>query len=104
MATEQQIIEKLKQIMDPEIPISIYDLGLVYDIQLEESGNVKIDMTLTAPGCPLYNILVGKIKEAIAGLEGVNDVEVNLVWEPRWTPERITEEGKEGLRKRGFNI
>lgn len=104
MVTKAQIREKLRKINDPEIPISIYDLGLIYDIDIRDDGKVKIDMTLTVPGCPLYNLLLSQIKQELGSLEGVTGVEVNLVWEPKWTPKRITDEGKNALRSQGFNV
>ena len=104
MVTEAAIIEQLRKINDPEIGISVYDLGLIYGIELQEGGKVKIDMTLTTPGCPLYKLILSQIKDKIGKLEGITDVEVNLVWEPHWTPERLTKEGKEKLRGMGFNI
>jgi FeS assembly SUF system protein len=102
MVTQEAVEKKLKEIYDPEIPVNIFDLGLIYKIDITEDGVVKIDMTLTAKGCPIYNLLFGEIKRKIMEIEGVRDVEVSLVWEPAWTPERITEDGRNALRKFGF--
>lgn len=103
MATREQIVEVLRQIYDPEIPVNIYDLGLVYGIEIK-GDKVKIRMTLTAPGCPLAGYLQQEVKERLEALEDVSEAEVELVWEPRWTIDMMTDEGKEALRALGFNI
>ncbi len=91
---KQKVIEKLKRVYDPEIPIDVWNLGLVYGIDVED-GKVKIKMTLTAPGCPIAYVIVENVKRAVMEIEGVKDVEVELVWEPRWSPTRMTPEGRE---------
>ncbi len=93
-ATKDEIIEVLRTICDPEIVINIYDLGLVYDIRQLENGDVEVDMTLTAPTCPVAGILPRQAAQALAQLKGVGRATVNLVWEPAWTPDRLTEEAK----------
>ena len=93
-ATKEEIIEVLRTICDPEIVINIYDLGLVYDIRQLENGDIEVDMTLTAPTCPVAGILPRQAAQALAELKGVGKVTVNLVWEPAWTPDRLTEEAK----------
>ena len=93
-ATKEEIIEVLRTICDPEIVINIYDLGLVYDIRQCENGDIEVDMTLTAPTCPVAGILPRQAAQALAQLNGVGKATVNLVWEPAWTPERLTEEAK----------
>ncbi len=103
MPTREQIVEVLRQIYDPEIPVNIYDLGLIYGIEIK-GDKVKIRMTLTAPGCPLAGYLQQEVKERLEALEDVSEAEVELVWEPRWTIDMMTEEGKEALRALGFNI
>ncbi len=103
MATREQIVEVLRQIYDPEIPVNIYDLGLIYGIEIK-GDKVKIRMTLTAPGCPLAGYLQQEVKERLEALEGVSEAEVEIVWEPRWTIDMMTDEGKEALRALGFNI
>ena len=100
----EDIIEVLKTIYDPEIPLNIYDLGLVYGIEVSDDGKVHILMTLTAPGCPIADSLIYEIKDKLMQLEGVKDVEVELTFDPPWSLERITDEGKEILRTFGFNI
>lgn len=103
MVNKEEIIKVLKGIYDPEIPVNIYDLGLIYGIEIE-GDKVKIVMTLTAPGCPLAGYLQEEVKSRIEALEGVKEAEVEIVWEPRWNISMITEEGKEALRAFGFNI
>ncbi len=100
----EDIIEVLKTIYDPEIPLNIYDLGLIYGIEISDDGKIHILMTLTAPGCPIADSLIYEIKDKLMQLEGVRDVEVELTFDPPWTLERITDEGKEILRTFGFNI
>lgn len=93
-ASKEEIIEVLRTICDPEIVINIYDLGLVYDIRQLENGDIEVDMTLTAPTCPVAGILPRQAAQALAELEGVGKATVNLVWEPAWTPDRLTDEAK----------
>ncbi len=100
----EDIIEVLKTVYDPEIPLNIYDLGLIYGIEISDDGKVHILMTLTAPGCPIADSLIYEIKDKLMQLEGVKDVEVELTFDPPWSLERITDEGKEILRTFGFNI
>ncbi len=93
-STKEQIIEALRTICDPEIMINIYDLGLVYDIRQLDNGDVEIDMTLTAPTCPVAGVLPGQAAAAVAALDGVGVATVNLVWEPAWSIERLSDEAK----------
>ncbi len=88
------IVEAIKTVSDPEIMINVYDLGLIYKIHQEESGDLAIEMTLTAPGCPVAGILPQQVADAAAGVEGVGKVEVKIVWEPAWTLDRLSEEAK----------
>ena len=88
---KEDIIEILKTIFDPEIPVNIYELGLIYDIKVSNSGNVSIDMTLTAPGCPVAQTFPGEIEEKVMTVEGVSKAHVELVWEPTWTKDMMTE-------------
>lgn len=87
-----RIIDALRSVYDPEIPVNIYDLGLIYDVDIRDGGQVHIDMTLTAPGCPVAQEFPGIVENAVSGVEGVNGAHVELVWEPPWTQERMTEE------------
>ncbi|MDB2705183.1 SUF system Fe-S cluster assembly protein [Pseudomonadota bacterium] len=88
---KEDIIEILKTIFDPEIPINIYELGLIYDVRISESGNVSIDMTLTAPGCPVAQTFPGEVEEKVMTVDGVSKAHVELVWEPTWTKDMMTE-------------
>ena len=94
VATEADVVEALKTVHDPEIPVNIYDLGLIYGLEIFDEGSVKIDMTLTAPACPVAGEMPGMVAKAVAGVPGVGEVEVQLVWEPQWTPERMSEEAR----------
>ncbi len=89
-----RIVEALKQIHDPEIPFNIYDLGLIYDIDLDDEGKAAIRMTLTAPACPVAGTLPGQVEQAAKAVEGVSDATVELVWDPPWSQERMSEEAR----------
>ena len=88
----EPVIAALRQVYDPEIPVNIYDLGLIYDIAIAETGDVAIDMTLTAPACPVAGMMPVMVKDAVQKVEGVGDVEVELVWDPPWTQDKMSEE------------
>lgn len=96
----EKIINVLRNVYDPEIPVNIYDLGLIYKIDIKSDKQIEINMTLTTPGCPVaYSIMMmveGAVRE---GLEGEYDVKVNLVWDPPWSPAKVTEEGKALLKE-----
>ncbi len=94
--TMDDIKEALREVYDPEIPVNVYDLGLVYDVQLNE-GQVYVQMTLTAPGCGMGPYIAQNAEWRIAEIEGVEDVEVEMVFDPPWNPEMITEDGKKLL-------
>ena len=89
---EKDIVRALKQVYDPEIPVNIYDLGLVYELDVNEEGEVKIKMTLTAPNCPMADQLVEDVHEAVADTPGVTNVSIELVFEPAWDKSRMSEE------------
>lgn len=91
---EQEIIHQLKTVFDPEIPVDIYELGLIYEIKIDEEANVYIKMTLTSPACPVAGSLPGEVKERVKGLKDVNDVYVDLVWNPPWDKDMMSEEAK----------
>ncbi len=95
------ILKKLEEVLDPELQISIVDLGLIYDI-LGENGKIKIKMTLTTIGCPLFELIEEKIKGKLKELEGVKEVEVELTFDPPWTPDRLSEKAKAQLWFLGF--
>jgi FeS assembly SUF system protein len=88
------IVSALKTVYDPEIPADIYELGLVYKIDIEDDRTVKIDMTLTAPGCPVAGEMPGWVQNAVGAVEGVSGVEVNMTFDPPWTPDRMSEEAQ----------
>ena len=88
---ENGIVEALKTVYDPEIPVNIYELGLIYDIDIQEEGAVKVKMTLTAPGCPVAGTLPGEVQAKVAGAPGVTSAEVELVWDPAWNPSMMSE-------------
>ena len=99
-----QVWEVLHEVYDPEIPLNIADLGLVYDLQVSDTGEVSILMTLTSPGCPVGDMLADEIRDRAMSIEGVKDVHVEFTFDPLWTPERISEEGKQMLRAFGFPV
>ena len=88
------IVSALKTVYDPEIPADIYELGLVYKIDIEDDRSVKIDMTLTAPGCPVAGEMPGWVENAVGAVEGVSGVEVKMTFDPPWTPDRMSEEAQ----------
>ena len=94
LAQKADIIEALKTVFDPEIPINVYDLGLIYDINQKDNGDIHIDMTLTAPGCPVAGVLPQQAADAVALVDGTGQVEVEIVWEPAWSLERLSEEAR----------
>ncbi|MBT4836956.1 MAG: SUF system Fe-S cluster assembly protein [Methylococcales bacterium] len=89
-----QVVDVLKTVFDPEIPVNIFDLGLIYKIDLGDNNSILIDMTLTAPGCPVAQTFPGTVENAVKSLDWVSDVSVELVWEPPWTMDRMTEAAK----------
>ena len=91
---DDRIVAALREVYDPEIPVNIYDLGLIYRIDCDHMGVVEIDMTLTAPGCPVAQTFPGTVEAAVQNVEGVATAEVELVWEPPWTPDRMSEAAK----------
>ena len=88
------IVDAIKTVFDPEIPINVYDLGLIYKINQNDNGDIHIDMSLTAPGCPVAGVLPQQVADAVAVVKGVGEVEVEVVWEPAWTLERLSEEAR----------
>jgi metal-sulfur cluster biosynthetic enzyme len=94
--TEEQVWDVLKNVMDPEIQVSVVDLGLIYEVQVEDS-KVDVKMTLTTPGCPMSRFIAHQAQAAVAAIDGVDEAAVELVWDPPWTPERITPEGRKML-------
>lgn len=91
---EEKIIDTLKTVYDPEIPVDIYSLGLIYKIDLDDNGDLTIDMTLTAPNCPAADFLIEDTRIKLEAIEGIKSVTINLVFEPEWTQDMMTEEAK----------
>jgi len=91
---KSKVIEVVKKIFDPEIPVNIYELGLIYKIDVDEKNKVNVDMTLTSPNCPVAESLPNEVKENIKKVEGVSDVNLNLVWEPPWDKDKMSEAAK----------
>jgi FeS assembly SUF system protein len=94
--TQEQVLDALREVYDPEIGINVVDLGLVYRVEVH-GGNVDVDLTMTAPGCPVYGPMVEMAEEAIRSVPGVRDVHVQLVWDPPWTPDRMAEDVRRAL-------
>ena len=94
LKVEESIVEMLKTVYDPEIPVNVYDLGLIYKIDLQDDGEVVIDMTLTAPTCPAADFIMEDIRQKIESVEGVKAAQINLVFEPEWDKDMMTEEAK----------
>ena len=97
VASREAVIDALRTVCDPEIPVNIYDLGLIYRLDIGKDGNVSIDMTLTAPGCPVAGAMPRTVAEAVAAVDGVGEVEVELVWEPPWSQDRMSEDARLAL-------
>jgi FeS assembly SUF system protein len=92
---EVAVVKALKSVYDPEIPVDIYELGLIYGVEVDEPVNyVRIEMTLTAPGCPVAGYMPGWVEEAVLKVEGIDQVHVEMVWDPPWTMERMSEQAK----------
>ncbi len=97
MLTREQIMEALKGVYDPEIGIDIVNLGLVYDVDIQDEGNVGIKMTLTTPGCPLGSTVQEAVKAVLESIDGVKNVDVQIVWDPPWNPSMMSDEAKQML-------
>ena len=94
MELKDKIIEEIKKIYDPEIPVNIYDLGLIYDIKVEDKNTAKVKMTLTSPNCPVAESLPKEVKDGIMQVEGIDNVDLDLVWDPPWDKDRMSEAAK----------
>ena len=94
LKTEEKVVEMLRTVYDPEIPVDIYSLGLVYKIDLNDSGDLTVDMTLTAPNCPMADFILEDVRMKLESIEGVTAVNVNIVFEPEWTQDMMSEEAK----------
>ena len=94
MELKDQIITEIKKIYDPEIPVNIYELGLIYDIQVDKNNNVKVNMTLTSPNCPVAESLPKEVKDSVMNVKGVKKVDLDLVWDPPWDKSMMSESAK----------
>ena len=93
-ALEDRIVEVLQTVYDPEIPVDVYNLGLIYRIELDDDAKLEVDMTMTAPNCPAADFIMEDVRLRLAGIEGINDVKVNLVFEPEWDKDMMSEEAR----------
>ncbi|WP_455585430.1 SUF system Fe-S cluster assembly protein [Bacteroides sp.] len=91
---EEKIVDMLKTVFDPEIPVNIYDLGLIYKIEVADNGEVSIDMTLTAPNCPAADFIMEDVRQRVESIDGVQSATINLVFEPEWDKDMMSEEAK----------
>jgi FeS assembly SUF system protein len=89
-----RVIEMLRTVYDPEIPVNIFELGLIYKVDIDDDNHVQIDMTLTSPACPVAGILPGEVETKVSSIEGVSGATVELVWDPPWNPSMMTEEAQ----------
>ena len=94
MKIKDKIITEIKKVYDPEIPVNIYDLGLIYKIDVKDDNNITIDMTLTSPNCPVADSLPNNVKGNVLKIDGIKDVKINLVWDPPWTKDKMSETAK----------
>ncbi len=94
LQTEEAIVAMLKKVYDPEIPVNVYDMGLIYKVDVDDEKNVRIDMTLTAPNCPAVDFIVEDVRMKVESVDGVKSVEINLVFEPEWHRDMMSEEAK----------
>ncbi|MDY6779561.1 MAG: iron-sulfur cluster assembly protein [Halobacteria archaeon] len=101
---EDRIMEELESVHDPEIPVNIVDLGLIYELDIDDEGNVDIEMTLTSMGCPTAESIMREVELTAEQVDEVEDVDVELVWQPPWSPEKVSDEGKTQLQAMGINI
>ena len=104
LPSEAQVLEALKVVKDPEIPVNVVDLGLIYGVDIAEGGLVDITMTLTSVGCPVQDLIRADAEMAVGRLDGVSSVNVEFVWTPPWGPDKMTDDGKRQMRMFGFNI
>jgi len=97
IVNEEAIIKEIKKVFDPEIPVNIYDLGLIYNLDIDKNNNIEIKMTLTTPNCPVAGSMPESVGKAVSKIEGISSIKVALVWEPKWTKDMMTEDAKLAL-------
>lgn len=103
MAVEEKVLwDALREVFDPEIPVNVVDLGLIYRLEIKEGNQVEVDMTLTAPGCPVAPQIMSEAKDKLFGVAGVEKVNVNLVWQPLWNPDMMSDAAKDELGYTGY--
>jgi metal-sulfur cluster biosynthetic enzyme len=104
LPNQEQMLEALKVVRDPEIPVNVVDLGLIYDVHIDENGIIDLEMTLTSVGCPVQDMIRADAEMALMRLEGVTQVNVDFVWTPPWTTDKMTEDGKRQMRMFGYSM
>ncbi len=104
LPTSEELLEALKVVKDPEIPINVVDLGLIYRCEIDEEGAVEVDMTLTSMGCPVMDMIQADAEMAVMQVEGVKKVTVEFVWSPPWSTEIMTDDGKKQMKMFGFHV
>ena len=104
LPTSEELLEALKVVKDPEIPINVVDLGLIYRCEIDEEGAVEVDMTLTSMGCPVMDMIQADAEMAVMQVDGVKKVTVEFVWSPPWSTEIMTDDGKKQMKMFGFNV
>jgi metal-sulfur cluster biosynthetic enzyme len=104
LPSKEHLLEALKIVKDPEIPVNVVDLGLIYNLEVHEGGKVDIQMTLTSMGCPVQDMIQADAELACMQVEGVKQVEVEFVWSPPWSTDKMSDDGKKQMRMFGFNI
>lgn len=102
--TKEELLEALKVVRDPEIPVNVVDLGLIYRLDINDKAEVEVDMTLTSMGCPVQDLIQADAELACMNVEGVKKVVVEFVWSPPWSTDKMSEEGKKQMRMFGFNV
>ena len=102
-ALRERVIAAIRTVKDPEIPVNLYDLGLIYELDINERGEVHVTMTLTTPNCPVADALPASVKEAVRQVRGVSKATVELTWDPAWTPERLSEDGRAAMDMMGID-
>ena len=104
LPSKEALLEALKVVKDPEIPVNVVDLGLIYEVDVKEGGEVDVEMTLTSMGCPVQDMIQADAELACMQVEGVKKVNVEFVWSPPWSPAKMSEDGKKQMRMFGFNL
>lgn len=94
LKTEEEIVKMLRTVYDPEIPVNIYDLGLIYKVEVDDNQNVEIDMTFTAPNCPAADFIIEDVRQKVSSIDGVRNAQINIVFEPEWKKDMMSEEAK----------